>query len=426
MTKAKLDLSNVDIKQIVFLTSRAASIKETLKFVDYFMPFIEKVLLCCPDNIENEMKTCYEGRLKIETLTDGEILNGEKLPDDHQKRNTFLRVLSFKNNIVDDVFIMSDDDYRPLIKVDSSFYLRNNRYQAYYFYELDNWIGADIRPTSYDEGMFRTRDYLKLKNLPTKQYSSHMPQIIDKRLYLEMVNMYEGIELEGLDEWSIYFNYLTKFYPDYINNNIYKTLNWPGHIEERRMNYYPEEFVFENYYEELYNPNCVLDGFSKVFHDGIENENKRKISYMRELYNKRIKADKDYDAFVKEYKEEYGDEPRFEIKIINNELSISTPKYIKVSPIYPQYFYLMSNFDNVSGNELIKLKYIISYKYLPMFLVKRKQWINSKMLTREKYRELMLIGKDPSNKKKNYNLYIVAESDFAKSAFAKTRVIYEE
>ena len=166
---------------------------------------------------------------------------------------------------LDDVFVMTDDDYRPLVPVTQEFFVREGRYQAYYCYDLCAWRGTQGAYTSYDRSMFRTRDFLQDAHLPTLQYSSHQPQIIDRKLYLDMLAAYPDIQMNGLDEWSTYFNRSIAAYPKRFAVRRYCSACWPGAVSDWQLWCEPESLVFENFYDALYEENRVFSGLSREY-----------------------------------------------------------------------------------------------------------------------------------------------------------------
>lgn len=410
-------LIGINVQQIVYISARIESIKETLKYVDRFMPFIKKVLLCVPDTLKHEMTNCYEGRLSVDVLTDSELLGDMQKPSDHQQRNTLLRIMSFRNIKTDNVFIMSDDDYHPLFDIDESLFIKDGKFQAYYCYELDKWRGDYKNPTSYDLGMKKTREYLENKKYPLKQYSSHMPQIIDKRIYLEMVDKNPDIVNKGLDEWSIYFNYLNYNYPEIVENKVYLTLNWPGYLTDWDMMYYPEDFVFENYYEELYEKGNVLDGYPKKYSDTTTyNDTLNKISYMKDIYNQKKKADENYKVYVDNYKKKYGEIPSFGIIIQNNKLRLKLPKYLELDPTYPKTIdFFVYSFDKNISDKKFKIRYIASRFGKPSFMIKDESYFEEYLSLNEKQRPLRLPGQSDNIKTKKFILHFIVECDGYKS-----------
>ena len=85
---------------------------------------------------------------------------------------------------IDPVFIMADNDARPLKTIDKSVFVTEDKYNAYYFYDLDSWEGA-INPTSFDIGAKKAAKYLHDHGYSSLMFSSHMPQVIDKALFVK-------------------------------------------------------------------------------------------------------------------------------------------------------------------------------------------------------------------------------------------------
>lgn len=256
---------DIRVSQMAVLTARNDDLLRTLPYLEANMPFIERLLVICPQRNIAELQEKWNGRLRLDFFTDEELLAGESLPEDHTTRNFYLRCLLMQKAPLDDVFIMTDDDYRPLVPVEQTFFLRSGRYQAYYCYDLREWRGTQGAYTSYDRSMFRTRDFLTAQHLPTLQYSSHQPQIIDRKLYLEMLEEYPDIMMQGLDEWSSYFNRSIAKYPSRFAARRYCSACWPGSVSDWPLWCEPESLIFENFYDALYEDHRVFAGLSKEY-----------------------------------------------------------------------------------------------------------------------------------------------------------------
>ncbi len=115
------------VKQMVMLSARAEDFLRSLPFIENFMPFIKEVVLCCPDAMEAQVREAYGGRLRILYLTDSVLLEGARLPEDHAARNIFLRTRAIGHAIIDQVFIMSDDDYRPLREITEEIFYKEGK-----------------------------------------------------------------------------------------------------------------------------------------------------------------------------------------------------------------------------------------------------------------------------------------------------------
>lgn len=253
------------VRQMVVLSSRNEDLLRALPCWDAYLPFIEELLVCCPPQNVAELQAVWHGRIRLQFCTDDVLLAGDSLPEDHTARNFYLRCLLMQKAPLDDVFIMTDDDYCPLLPLTQEVFVRDGRYQAYYCYDLCAWHGTQGAYTSFDESMFRTRDFLLAEHLPTLQYSSHQPQIIDRTLYLAMLQDYPNIVTQGLDEWSTYFNYAIACAPQRFEAQPYCSIAWPGAVTDWKLWCRPTHFYFENIYEVLYEVGHLFEGLHREF-----------------------------------------------------------------------------------------------------------------------------------------------------------------
>lgn len=317
-----------DIRQIVYLTARSEDLMATLPFVEHFMPFIKELVLCCPDDMEAEVRHMYNGRLKLIFLTDSLLLAGSSLPEDHAMRNFFLRCRALRRTEIDPVFIMSDDDYRPIVQITPEDFYENGSYKAYYCYNLEDWRGEERHPWSFDKSMYRTRDFLAKNGLPLRMYDSHMPQVIDRRVFCEMLNRFEGIEQLGLSDWSTYFNYLTFRYASHIQQIPCATLTWPGRPRMWDMQVEPKQYLFENFYAESYASNGIFAGMTPDFHNGIENDSPHKVArFSHEVAEAKL-ARAMFQAYRENYEAQYGVYPSFSITLNEKSCNICLPMYV--------------------------------------------------------------------------------------------------
>lgn len=318
------------IRQMVYLTARMEDLLESLPFVEHFMPFIEELVLCCPDSMIEPMKQQYTGRCRIRFLSDSELLNGTELPKDHTKRNFYLRCLAMKQTILDDVFIMADDDYRPLAPIAQEVFLKDGMYQGYYCYHLEEWKGDQKNPTSFDLSMHRTNEFLNSHGYSTWMYDAHMPQVIDRRVFLELLKKHPEIEHLGLSDWSVYFNFLNTMYSGQIVNHPFVTLAWPGIPSAWDMTIFPQRLLFENYYRELYEEGEIFEGFSQTYYDGIEQENMEKIVRYLNGQADHNQARAMFQAYCSNYEMLYGECPIFDLHITEDSCEIRLPEYLAI------------------------------------------------------------------------------------------------
>ncbi len=344
------------VKQIVYLSARKKDLFGSLPYVEAFMPFIQEIVVCCPDKMAEELAKDYQGRLQLTCITDSQLLGKGSLPKDHAMRNFFLRCRMVRQPEIDNVFIMADDDYRPLRHIDERVFLREGVYQGYYCYRLHEWLGEQSNPTSFDYSMYRTCEFLEKHKYSLLMYDSHQPQIIDKRIFNELLDKYPGIEELGLSDWSVYFNYLNTHYACQINNHPCVTLAWPGNITSWNTTIQPEEYLFENYYEDLYEDN-LFSGFSKTYYDGIEEENQKKIMRYANAMAEHNQARVMFKAYCANYEWQFGECPYFAIDVSAEGCNIYMPEYVAISE---------HNFTRIpfAMNYLNEVKVSITYRIL--------------------------------------------------------------
>lgn len=333
ISKEEGTVSSTEITQMAVLTARNDDIMKSLPYIEKFMPFIKELVVCCPPANAEPFREKYKGRLKLSFITDDELLKGAKLPEDHQARNFFLRCRLMESEILNDVFIMTDDDYRPMKPITEEVFLKDGRYRAYYFYDLAKWQGTYNNYTSFDRGAFRTWDFLRQEGYPTLQYSSHQPQIMDKRIFREMLRTHQGIENNPYDEWSTYFNYGFYHYPDKFLPCESISMCWPGDLASWDIHHVPKEYLFENYYEELYSEGQMFEGFSKTLNENTEDENIKKAEIYRKKSLRQLKDSEIFEDYQREYSCKTGETPSFVIFFSERLCKpvLSLPSYIRLS-----------------------------------------------------------------------------------------------
>lgn len=332
LSKEYGSVTDINVNQIVVLTARNEDIMKSLPYIEEFMPFIKELVVCCPLQNVQPFKEKYNGRLSLNFITDDELLKDEALPTDHQARNFFLRCKLMYHDILDDIFIMTDDDYRPMKLITMDVFIKDGRYQGYYFYDIREWQGTYNNYTSFDKGAFKTRDFLIKYNYPVLQYSSHQPQIIDKRIFKEMLSVHKGIENNPYDEWSTYFNYGFYVYPDKFKPCKSVSMCWPGHFDSWDISHVPAEYLFENYYDELYKKGQIFDGFSEVYNESIKRENKEKSNIYRKNALKQLKEREVFLNYQKTYSEEKGVYPSIVLSFDEKlrKVRFTVPEYINL------------------------------------------------------------------------------------------------
>ncbi|WP_373740491.1 glycosyltransferase family 4 protein [Neisseria sp.] len=236
--------------QFVFISIDADKCGRTIAKTDKYIPFVkEYIVVTRPDMMPRfqEIQSQFPIRVIDENKILGKYAEGFAKRD-HVSKNWLLRSSLLNLNNLDDCFVMLDDDNQPFKPIPMENFILDGRYSAYYFYDLLSW---KERMTEYDEGQHNMKVVLDKDGYELLSYSSHRPQIIDKRIWREVVDKYFDIGLNmPIDEWSMYFNYGVSNYPMLFDKKVFDTLNWPGSYQNWELKYIPQQYNFNNYYPE--------------------------------------------------------------------------------------------------------------------------------------------------------------------------------
>ena len=310
-------------KQLFMISARVDDIVETLPYYEHFMSFLTEVVIGCPEKIKKALQDSYHGNLKMRIITDEELLNGATLPQDHQERNLLLRALAIKHDSLDDAFIMADDDNRPLREINENYYIKEGKYTLYYCNaDMSQWHGAIGRPTSYDLGIANTAKVLTRLNLPLKQYSSHAPQIICKQIYQEILEKYPDVWHQAVDEWSLYGNYATATYPYLFRSEPYATMNWPAIPNHWKVTLPPKEYIFENFYRELYDEGQIFGEFSTRWTEKTIMENVRKVQIRMQIQDQYAAGERAADLCDDLFRKLYHHPPVWQIDLDHSVITV--------------------------------------------------------------------------------------------------------
>ncbi|MDH3377335.1 MAG: hypothetical protein OEQ39_10295 [Gammaproteobacteria bacterium] len=257
--------------QIAYISIRPDILEETLGYVAAFMPFVDEIIIVAPKRLSTDF-SAFKDRAAI--ITDEEILGDgfEKFSErDHQFKNYLLRNRMVAHPSIHDEFIMSDDDARPLKSISVEQFKENGAYNSYYFYDLSQWrYGLG----DFDVGQQNTYQALKFLDLPSLSFASHMPQIINKGIFLEAAEKLENIAARyPLCEWSTYFNYATYHYPDLFHDpRPFQTLCWPDCPACWPHYVRPDGYAFENFSAHLYCSGQPFAGIGTSFQSQYADE----------------------------------------------------------------------------------------------------------------------------------------------------------
>ena len=204
---------------------------------------------------------------------------------DHVRRNVTLRraLIEAADTPVDDVFLLSDDDYRPLRPVDESFFTADGIDVGYFSYELGEWPGFE---TDFDQAQHVTHDALAFLGLPHLAYGAHMPQLMRRELWVEAFELFATVSTEAMvDEWALYFNVAQHLHPErFAAARPFETMCWPQYGAEWPWWVRPARWTFENFYDDLYLPGHLFDGLpTSLDVDNATRTNFEKISRWTEF-----------------------------------------------------------------------------------------------------------------------------------------------
>lgn len=278
--------------QIVYISIRPHQLNETLCYVEHLMPFIDEAVVITRPTLFSEFQN--PDRLKLTLINEEEFL-GNKLQqfrnaDDHSKKNWLLRSSIAYCDAIDDEFIMSDDDNRPITQISIEKFKKDDKYYSYYYHDTRR---RRRYKSSYDKAIVHTTQLLLKLGYNTLAFSSHMPQIINKQYLKDVVQAFENEHSRGLSEWELYFNYCYKHHPEQFHPpKPFETLCWPMLPTDWLMLFKPSTYSFENFYPELYQQNGLFADLPTAFTaESFQHITEEKIA-------RRLKQDKIYPDVV--------------------------------------------------------------------------------------------------------------------------------
>jgi hypothetical protein len=254
------------LDQIAYLSNRPEVLAETLGHVRHFMPWLRQAVVLSPASSHEALRRAVgdaDGP-ELVLVDEDELLTAAErrsLASDHSVRNTFLRGVLLSRGPLDDVFLQSDDDYRPLKPVDPALFVEDGKLISYAFYDLALWRRDSSPFDRVQQASYVLLSYLGAGHLC---YASHMPQVLDKELCLEAFSVADRLT-GGTDfcEWSFPLNYARLMAPErFAEPRTFRTMCWPRFPHEWPYWQRPADLTFENFYPELYAPGALFGGIS--------------------------------------------------------------------------------------------------------------------------------------------------------------------
>ena len=252
------------LDQIAYLSNRPEVLAETLGHVRHFMPWLREAVVMCPASAQDQIRRAVGDADTPElVLVDEDALltvaERRSIPTDHSVRNAYLRGMLLARGPLADLFLQSDDDYRPLKPVDPSLFVEDGRMVLYAFYDLALWRRDSSPFDRVQQASYVLLSYLGAGHLC---YASHMPQVLDKELCLEAFSVAD--KLTGgtsFCEWSFPLNYSQQMAPErFAPPQTFRTMCWPRYPHEWPYWQRPVDLTFENFYPELYAPGALFAG----------------------------------------------------------------------------------------------------------------------------------------------------------------------
>lgn len=249
--------------QIVYLSNRPTVFAETWEHVRHFMPWVDRALVVVPST-QLAAFDALEGVTAVDECEVSGRTSAQLAALDHVRRNVSLRrALLAADGVaadrVDDVFLLSDDDYRPMKPIERSFFGDDDRDVGFHCHDLVSWPGYS---TPFDEAQHVTGQVLSYLGAPRRSYGSHLPQIMRLDLWRDAFEVWAQLRDDDMVcEWGWYFNVGQHRHPDrFAPPEPYRTMCWPPHLHEWRLRERPSEYAFENHYPHFYEPGAVFEG----------------------------------------------------------------------------------------------------------------------------------------------------------------------
>ena len=264
--------------QMVLISARPPALGQTLRHVARFMPWISEAVVACPGRLMDEMER--EARAVPVRLLSDEAVTGSSPEElaamEHAPRNMVLLEGLIGSDVVAPTFVMSDDDYRPMIPIDASFFGDDDRHRLYFSYDLERWVSEG---TSFDDAQLATRDALVSLGLPLRSYAAHMPQVIDRDLWRASAAVAGDVTTAAVCQWSFYGNWAPAQDPGrFLDPQPYETLCWPQWPGQWRRDVVPPRYSFENHHPEMYGDTSLFTGLPTEPVDEPESLRDTKVS----------------------------------------------------------------------------------------------------------------------------------------------------
>ncbi|WP_096301237.1 hypothetical protein [Jatrophihabitans sp. GAS493] len=278
--------------QIAYLSNRPEILAETLSYVGHFMPWVREAVVLSPSTSVPLLRRAVAGvgGPSVSIVDETELLSDaerDRLPAAHSARNAYLRRAFVSRGPLADVFIQSDDDYRPLRPVPPETFVEGGRLHSYACHDLALWRRNS---STFDEAQHASYLALNYLGAPHLLYASHMPQAIDRRLYLQAFDAALALDPSAaFCEWSLPLNHGRLVAPERFHApRTFRTMCWPRYPHEWPFWRRPEELTFENFHPELYTPGGLFAGIATQL--AVTNPQQQAFQKIQRWYNFDLEA----------------------------------------------------------------------------------------------------------------------------------------
>lgn len=312
----------------VLISSDVKKVKEVIQSVDKYIDFVEEYIIITPAQKINKIKS-ISSQNKIRVVDEKKILKNQtgilSKSTPAQKRWLLTTGIPQVENLAEEFIILNENNL-PLTEIDKEYFVSpEGRYNAYYFFDLLKW---NSRESEYDKKQQNLKEILSKKKYELLSYSSHAPQIINKKLFSEMAEEFFEMGMNNpIDEWSAYFNYSISKYPYLFNKKTFNTLYWPLSPTDWAQQYAPGKYLFENLNSQGAIKNYKGYHKLKYMFSNITSDEKVELNKIQvRPYNLTNDIFKTYNKYLAERNEIYGC-----ISFLNKELDchlFSIPKKI--------------------------------------------------------------------------------------------------
>ena len=300
------------VRQIVVFGGNSERCADTLAFYDHMLPFISEAVVFIGNG---EPDPEYKGRLQVRVVkTDLNI------------RSSSAQLRLIENNDIDETFIFSYDNIRPLRVLSAETFSFNSCYNAFFSTDIQGFLNKNADEILKNE-LSAAYDLLRKNELPTLLYAFQM-QLISKKMLLKLKEELPETGKENVELLSVYFNFYAPRYADMCPQQ--KMII--GFDDEQRVFVLSDftDVLFEYYSEKNYDADMPFGKYSKGYTENAVSDNIGKLSAFYNKMHKAQNAEGVYSSYMASYMKKKLI-PGFAAYVSGNTVAIHTPEKIELS-----------------------------------------------------------------------------------------------